>query len=128
MIYQLLIILVLYIVFDLLWFGISVPLIYLPKFTEIQGERPNFLNKMHGGLFAWFLLALGLYIFVLPKSTNLFNAAFYGFLYGLIVYGVYNGTNFVTFNKYDYKIFLPDLMWGSLVSAGIATIAYKFTQ
>ena len=125
---ELLIILVLYMVFDMLWFGISVPLIYLPKFTEIQGTRPDFLSKIHGGIFAWVLLALGLYIFVLPKATSSYAAAFYGLLYGFIVYGIYNGTNYVTLNKYDYKIFFPDLIWGSLASMGIALLMYKFNK
>lgn len=117
--------LILYIIFDLLWFTISLPIIYLPKFTEIQGQKPIFFNKIHGGFFAWFLLALGLSIFVTPKANSTMTAAIYGFLYGLVVYGVYNGTNYVTLNKYDYGIAIPDLLWGSLASMAISVIVYK---
>lgn len=113
---------------DMLWFSVSLPFIYLPKFTEIQGETPNFLFKMHGGALAWFLLALGMYVFVMPKATSLWNAAFYGFIYGLVVYGVYNGTNYVTLNKYDYKIFFPDLLWGSFVSTMVAVLMYNVNK
>lgn len=122
---QILTLLVLYMTLDILWFSISVPFLYLPKFTEIQGSAPNFLLKMHGGLMAWFLLALGMYVFVMPKITSLWDAIYYGFIYGLVVYGVYNGTNYVTLTKYDSKIFFADLMWGCLVSSVVAVLMYK---
>ena len=126
MLKQLAIVLILYIFFDSIWFAASVPSVYIPQLTKIQGEIPNFMLKMHGGLFAWFLLALGMVVFVLPKVNSATEAAFYGFLYGLIVYGIYNGTNYVVFNKYDYKIFLPDLIWGTFASTLIASIMFKF--
>jgi len=117
--------LVLFIVFDSIWFSVSVPLIYLPKFTEIQGARPEFFSKIMGGIFAWFLLALGINLFVLPKSDSTFSAIINGLLFGFIVYGVYNGTNYTTFNKYDMSIFLPDLIYGTMASGLIAGIIYN---
>lgn len=116
---------ILYIVMDLFWFSITLAPIYLVKFTEIQKEKPEFMNKMYGGALAWGLLALGMALFVIPKSTSTISAAFYGFLYGLIVYGVYNGTNYVTFNKYDLSILIPDLVWGCVASMIVAIILYN---
>jgi len=117
--------LVLFILFDSIWFSVSLSLIYLPKFTEIQGSRPEFFSKIAGGLFAWFLLALGINLFVLPKSNSTISAVINGFLFGFIVYGVYNGTSYTTLNKYDMSIFLPDIIWGTLVSGAIAGIIYN---
>ncbi len=117
--------LVLFILFDLIWFSVSLSTIYLPKFTEIQGSTPLFFSKIAGGLFAWVLLALGINIFVLPKSNNLFEAILNGALFGFIIYGVYNGTNYVTFDKYNMDIMFPDLIWGTIVSAAISGIIYR---
>jgi uncharacterized membrane protein len=100
----------------------------MPKFTEIQKETPVMLDKMHGGIFAWLLLAIGIYHFVLPLSNTITEAIKYGALYGFIVYGVYNGTNYVTFNKYDSKIFIADLMWGTFVSSIVSVIAFHINK
>lgn len=117
--------LVLFILFDLVWFSVSLSTIYLPKFTEIQGSAPPFFSKIAGGLFAWILLALGINIFVLPKSNNLFEAILNGALFGFIVYGIYNGTSYVTLQKYDVNIMFPDLLWGTIVSGAISGIIYR---
>jgi uncharacterized membrane protein len=116
--------LILFISFDLIWFSISLSNIYLPKFTEIQGSAPPFFSKISGGIFAWILLALGIITFVIPKSNTVSDAILYGLLFGLIVYGVYNGTSYVTLEKYDINIMLPDLIWGTVVSGVISGIIY----
>ncbi|ARF09603.1 putative membrane protein [Indivirus ILV1] len=121
----LIITLMLFIIFDLVWFSVSLSTIYLPKFTEIQGLTHSYFSKIAGGIFAWFLLALGINLFVLPKSNNTFEAVLNGALFGFIIYGVYNGTNYVTFQKYDMNILFPDLLWGTLVSAAVSGIIYN---
>jgi len=125
---KILIITIIFIIFDALWFSVSVPTIYMPKFTEIQNEQPQMLNKMHGGIFAWLLLVIGIYHFVLPLSNNITDAIKYGALYGLVVYGVYNGTNYVTFNKYDGKIFIADLSWGIFACSLVSAIAFHINK
>lgn len=115
---------IMFVVLDTLWFTFSLPRVYMPKFTEIQNETPNMLSKMHGGAFAWFLMALGVQLFVLPLSENIYDSMKYGFLYGLIVFGVYNGTNYVTFNKYDASIFFPDMIWGLTVCTIVSALSY----
>ena len=35
-----------------------------------------------------------------------------GFVYALVVYGVFNGTLYAMFNNWDVKIFTQDMVWG----------------
>jgi uncharacterized membrane protein len=35
-----------------------------------------------------------------------------GFVYALVVYGVFNGTLYAMFNNWDVKIFTRDMVWG----------------
>ncbi len=118
--------LLLFIIFDLIWFSVSLTTVYQPAINSIQGSSAPFFSKMYGGLFAWFLLALGINIFVLPKSNSVFEAVINGLLFGFIVYGIFNGTNYVMFKNYDMNVFFPDLLWGTLVSGAIAGIIFKF--
>lgn len=120
--------LLLFIVFDLVWFSVSLTAVYQPAINNIQGFSTDFMSKMSGGIFAWFLLALGINIFVLPKSNTTMEAVINGMLFGFIVYGVFNGTNYVMFKNYDMNVFFPDLVWGTLVSGAIAGIIFKYRK
>lgn len=115
---------IIFIIMDIIWFSVSISLIYQPKFAEIQNNNFDMIDKIHGGLFAWFLLALGIHIFVLKISINIKNAILYGLLYGLIIYGVYNGTNYTTFKNYNLDIFIPDLLWGCFVCSLVSAISF----
>lgn len=123
---EILLIMITFITLDIIWFSISVNPIYKPTILNIQKEPLEM--KLLGGLFAWLLLAIGLYVFVLPVSTNLTNALMYGALYGFIVYGVYNGTNYAILRNYDLKVSFADLLWGIVVSTLTAGITYKYIK
>ena len=123
MFYQILLIMITFIILDIVWFSFSTKLIYEPTIFNIQKEPLQI--RFIGGLISWLLLALGLYLFVLPLSHNLTDVMKYGALYGLIIYGIYNGTNYAILNNYDSKIFFPDLIWGIIISTLTSAIAYK---
>lgn len=123
---NLIFIMIIFVFLDMIWFTVSVPSIYRPKFTEIQNDVFEPMNKIQGGFFAWLLLALGIQVFVLAIAKNIKEAILYGLLYGLIVYGVYNGTNYTTFTKYNLDIFLPDLLWGCFVCSLVSVISFHF--
>lgn len=118
-----LIIFIIFIVFDLIWFQISVPLIYKPTFEKIQKSELE-LNLLPG-LYAWFLLAFSIYYFVLEKSNNNYEIIKNGSLLGLITYGVYNGTNYATFKDWNMNIFIGDTLWGIFNTTIISLITYN---
>ena len=123
MILEFITILILFILLDMIWFSISVSNIYTPAFTKIQGAPPSY--RITGGLFAWVLLALGVYLFVLPMSKSSTDAFIYGAIFGLIVFGVYNGTNYATFKDWNMNIFLSDVIYGTAVTSIISLITYS---
>lgn len=123
--YRILVTFVLFIVFDLIWFSVSLNTIYDPTFKNIQKEIPLYSSRIIGGIYAWILLGFGLNYFVTPISKTPKEAFMNGFLYGLIVYGVYNGTNYVTFNKWNKNIFLFDNLYGSFISGIISLIVFN---
>jgi uncharacterized membrane protein len=70
-------------------------------------------SKLIIGLFVWFLLVVGLWFFVVPYCTKpLLPALAVGALYGLVVYGVYEGTNFLMLRDWPLTIVLIDTAWG----------------
>ena len=69
-------------------------------------------------LFAYFLMLIGLNIFVIPnvRKSNLFSDSIkYGFLFGIVVYGIYDMTCAALFTKWDIKLAIIDILWGGFV-------------
>ena len=121
---------VLFIILDLGWFSLSLNSIYIPLINQVQGsaiQASLLKQRWWGGLIAWALLALGIVVFVLPLAhKSLIKLVAYGALYGLIVYGVFNWTNFVMFKNYNnWKVIVPDLLWGIFACTLVSFIAGK---
>ena len=120
----------LFLLLDLGWFSLSLNAIYIPVINQVQGsaiQMSLLKQRWWGGLIAWCLLALGVVVFVLPLARkSLLKLVAYGAVYGLIVYGVFNWTNFVMFNNYNnWKVIVPDLLWGVFVCTVVSVIMGK---
>jgi len=105
--------------FDMIWFSFSMPTIYKPLFNDIQKK---FVFRVWSGIVVWILIALFIAIdqcWVVKKAP--FDPRILGFIYGFIIYGVYNFTNYATLYKYNLKVVFTDTLWGSL-NIGITSL------
>lgn len=69
------------------------------------------------------LLALGQVAFVLPRVSGGVGAAMaWGALFGLVVYGVYDLTNWSVLKGYGATVALVDIAWGMFACAAVAGI------
>jgi uncharacterized membrane protein len=80
--------------------------------------------RLWSGLAAWLLIALGAVVFILPLAKSYPSAAMYGALFGLVVYGVYDFTNFAIFKNYTLALTLVDLGWGMTLYAVSSVFAF----
>lgn len=124
------VVLVLFLILDL-------PVIlYLNKnMYEKQFNRINKQDIKSGyhtwfsGIFAYLLLALGIYFFIVyPELNNNNNPVYTNILIksmflGLVIYGVYNGTNMATINEWGLTEFAVDTTWGTILSGIIGTLS-----
>ena len=118
---SLLLTVLLFIILDSFWFLWSVEKIYSPLFGAIQGSPLQ--PRIAGAIFAWVLLGLGIRQFVLYEGITPLNAFARGALFGFIVYGIYNGTNYATLSKYDMGTFVADVSWGTFACAVVSVIS-----
>lgn len=107
------------IILDTFWFSWSLQNVYQPTFTKIQGSPMTL--RTSGGLVAWILIAYGLNYFAIVKQ-DVWTSMFRGALFGFIVYGVYNGTNYATFNEYPLETAVIDTVWGTFASALVSAV------
>lgn len=110
---------VILIVFDIIWFSWSLPNIYEPTIIKIQ--RMPITLKIMGGLISWFLIAFGINYFVVIKENKILSAI-RGLLFGFIVYGVYNSTNYAIFNNYSISTSIIDTLWGTFIVGFVSAI------
>jgi uncharacterized membrane protein len=66
-------------------------------------------------LLAWTLIPLGIVMFVNQVSKNKKQSIIYGALFGLILYGVYDLTNYATLANFTLKMLVVDILWGIFI-------------
>jgi len=74
------------------------------------------------------LMALGLAVFVLPRSAirSPAGAARYGAIFGWILFGVYDFTNYSTLRHYSLVFAMVDTAWGGVSCAVTAVVMQAF--
>ena len=116
---SLLLITLMLIILDFVWFSFSLESIYKPTFEMVQGSPLEM--RVAGGIIAWFLIAVGIRYLIKPADYT--SAATSGALLGLVVYGVYNATNYATFKNYPASTAFADTAWGMFVCAVGAVVS-----
>ena len=93
--------------------------IYLSAFSNffnnlvrsIQGRAINF--KITGAIMCYILLIVGLNYFIIDKKKSIADA----FLLGIVIYGVYESTNYAILDKWNIKAVALDTLWGGILFA-----------
>jgi uncharacterized membrane protein len=70
------------------------------------------------------LLGTGIAVFVIPRASTVSLAAAYAALFGLVVYGVYDFTNYSTLRQWPFVLTLADVACGAAASA-VAAVAVR---
>jgi len=74
-----------------------------------------------GLILCYFALITGLYYFIIRLNRSPLDA----FLLGVFVYGVYETTNYATFQKWKQELVIMDTIWGGVLFA-LTTFLVKF--
>lgn len=78
---------------------------------EIQNDKLIF--NLLGAIIAYLFLIIGiLYFIIIPKKSHID-----AFVLGLVIYGVYEGTNYAILKKWPLKIVIMDTLWGGILFA-----------
>lgn len=110
-----------FMVLDGLWLGLVMKDFYRAQLAPIaRMSDGGFAPNWPAALVVYVLLGAGLALFVTPHASTVSSAAAYGALFGLIVYGVYDFTNFSTLRQWPFALVLVDVAWGAVASAASA--------
>ena len=107
-----------FLVLDGVWLGLLMKNFYRDQLAPIVrlgdgGIAPNW----PAALVVYALLGTGIALFVIPRAPTVPLAAAYGALFGLVVYGVYDFTNYSTLRQWPLVLACVDVAWGVTASA-----------
>ena len=78
---------------------------------EIQGSNIS-INYL-GVISCYIFIVLGLNLFIINENKSIL----YAFLLGIMVYGVYDTTNYAIFDKWPETAVVMDVLWGGILFA-----------
>jgi uncharacterized membrane protein len=110
-----------FVVLDGAWLGVLMKSFYRDQLSAIARMKDGgFAPIWVAAAPVYVLLAIGVAVFVAPRSGDAWAAAKYGALFGLVVYGVYDLTNYSTLTQYPLAITVVDICWGTCATAACA--------
>jgi len=113
---------------DLIWLQQLSQGIYQKVIKKINNTEESFLRIE--GTVAWIVMALGILYYVMPKITpessqqEIFTEGMY---LGLLVYGVYNTTNYAFIKEWTLQISITDTIWGGIYF-GLVSVIFNYLK
>ena len=107
---------ILLLVLDFIWIGGYMGGEYKIMVRKIQGSDMQ-VNIIYA-ILSYILMIIGLNFFVIPNinKDNLFNDSLkYGFLFGIVLFGVYDFTAGAVLKNWNLKLAILDILWGGTV-------------
>lgn len=121
---QILLLSVIILLVDILWLTYGVNKLWQDNVQAVQ-KSPMVIRK-HYALLSYILIILGIWYFVLQhinKETSVKQILLSSFLFGFILYGVFDFTNLAIFKDFQLKTALIDMVWGGVLTS----VAVYFT-
>jgi uncharacterized membrane protein len=115
-----------FVVLDLVWIGGLASGLYRRQIGHVLNVvNGSLVVNIPAALATWAVIVAGIQIFVIPRAsdTGVATAVMFGAVYGLVVYGTYDLTNYSLVKDWPLTITLVDMAWGmfacAVVSAGM---------
>jgi uncharacterized membrane protein len=111
-----------FMVLDGVWLGLLMKNFYRQLAPIVRLSDGGIAPNWPAAFVVYALLGTGIALFVIPRAATVPLAAAYGALFGLVVYGVYDFTNYSTLRQWPFVLTLADVAWGTVASAACAAI------
>jgi len=87
----------------------------------VQIQRTSLQPKILPMVVCYLLLIFGLYYFIIRQHRPVWDA----FLLGLVIYGVYELTNYSILKKWNIQMVVLDTVWGGVLFALTTWLTYN---
>ncbi len=108
---------------DMVWLGVVSRTFYRQQIGGLLKDHVNWV----AALIFYALFISGLVVFVLLpaiEKKSWLTALTLGAFFGLVTYATYDLTNLAVAKNWPLGVTIVDLLWGTVLSASVATITY----
>ncbi len=126
-IYLYLVVFASFFVIDMIWLGVVAKKFYKTQLGSMMAKKINW----PAAIVFYLLYIVGLIFFVIYPALgqdSWFYAFWTGAFFGLICYATYDLSNLATLEGWPRAVTAVDLVWGSTLSAILATIGFLYGQ
>jgi uncharacterized membrane protein len=109
---------------------IIIDLIYLSSMSDYFKNQVKLVQKsplklnIIGAIICYIFLVLGLYYFIISRNESILNA----FLFGLVIYAVYEYTNYALLENWLFQTTVLDTVWGGILFAITTFLVYQIKK
>ncbi len=118
-----------FILLDGLWLGVVMKEFYKRQLAPIgrMAADGSFAPLWAPAIVVYILLAAGVAVLVVPRAGSAAAAAAFGAVFGLVVYGVYDLTNYSTLAQWPLVVTAADIVWGTCACAAVSAGVFAVT-
>lgn len=112
---------------DMLWLGVIARNFYKQQIGSLLKDDVNWM----AALIFYVIFLCGLIVFVIQPAMDKkswIDALKFGALFGLVTYATYDLTNLAVAKNWPLPVTIVDLIWGTVLSASVATLTYIIAQ
>jgi len=114
---------------DFVWLGVVVKNFYQSQLGDLMRPAGVFGDiRLLGAVAVYLLLAAGIVFFVLPNAPTAATAIGWGAFLGLLVYGVYDFTNWTVLSRWPLVLALADIAWGVFILGFLSWLATHLSR
>lgn len=118
---------VVFLVLDLTYLGVIMAGFYKSELGSLARRSGEALTPVWwAAMVVYVLIPLGIVLFGLPRVDAerwLPSALAWGFVYGVVLYGVYDFTNYATLDRWPLKLTFADIAWGGVLCSVMTAFA-----
>ncbi len=116
-------------ILDFIWLGLISAKTYKQLLSPIgkMGPTGSFEPRLFAMICVYIAIALSFVIFVLPqiKNLGLVDAFIYGAVFGILVYAIYEFTNYSILKDWPKKLVIIDTLWGGVLY-GLSSVVVPY--
>lgn len=117
---------------DFLWLGILMSRFYKNELGVLARISNGALTPvLWAAGIVYVLIPLGIVLFALPRVSQehlITTSIFWGFMYGLVLYGVYDMTNYSLVSNWSLRMSIVDILWGGTINGTMTCVAALFDR
>jgi len=97
----------------------SISKLFRDQIVKVQRVVMEF--RVEGAILCYLALILGINYFIIQPKKSVFDA----FIFGLVIYAVYETTNYATLKKWSPTLVVMDTLWGGVLFALTTYLTYE---